>query len=190
MAIEFRESLCRTETGTLQRSGCMTGRLEAAFVIHSRREVPLSRLWSFERDFQVRFSHCDPAGIVFFPQYLVMFVGLVEDWFTNALDVPYSELIMRQRVGVPTVKLDSSFHKPSMMGDMVTLGLTVLKVGNSSFTLDIGCRRDDELRVKAQQVLVTTSLETHKAIPIPERIRTAMAEFQKMPLSTPEGDTP
>ena len=34
----------------------------------------------FEREALIRFSHCDPAGIVFFPQYLVMFNGLVEDW--------------------------------------------------------------------------------------------------------------
>ena len=33
----------------------------------------------FERDVLIRFSHCDPAGIVFFPQYLVMFNNHVED---------------------------------------------------------------------------------------------------------------
>ena len=36
----------------------------------------------FERERLVRFSDCDPAGIVFYPQYFVMFNGLVEDWVT------------------------------------------------------------------------------------------------------------
>jgi acyl-CoA thioesterase FadM len=26
----------------------------------------------FERPVRIRFAHCDPAGIVFFPQYLVL----------------------------------------------------------------------------------------------------------------------
>ena len=51
----------------------------------------------FERALRVRFAHCDPAGIVFFPQYLVMFNGLVEDWFTDGLGVPYAELLGPRR---------------------------------------------------------------------------------------------
>ena len=35
----------------------------------------------------VRFSDGDPAGIVFFPQYLVMLNGVVEEWFDRALQV-------------------------------------------------------------------------------------------------------
>jgi 4-hydroxybenzoyl-CoA thioesterase len=36
---------------------------------------------SFARERIIRFSDCDPAGIVFYPQYFVMFNGLVEDWW-------------------------------------------------------------------------------------------------------------
>ncbi len=39
---------------------------------------------TFERPVRIRFSHCDPAGIVFFPQYLVMTNDvLVEDCSTS-----------------------------------------------------------------------------------------------------------
>ena len=34
---------------------------------------------------RVRFSDCDPAGIVFFPRYLVMLGGVVEEWFERGL---------------------------------------------------------------------------------------------------------
>ena len=44
----------------------------------------------FERRVRIRFSHCDPAGIVFFPQYLVMTNVLVEDWFNESLDIDYA----------------------------------------------------------------------------------------------------
>ena len=46
----------------------------------------------FERPLRIRFAHCDPAGIVFFPQYLVMINNLVEDWVTDALGMPVRRL--------------------------------------------------------------------------------------------------
>ena len=54
----------------------------------------------------VRFSDCDPAGIVFFPQYLVMLSGVVEQWFDECLQVPYAALISARRLGLPTVRLE------------------------------------------------------------------------------------
>ena len=55
----------------------------------------------FEREELVRFAHCDPAGIVFYPQYFVLMNGLVEDWLTDGLGAPFSELVMTSRIGVP-----------------------------------------------------------------------------------------
>ena len=68
----------------------------------------------FERPLRIRFAHCDPAGIVFFPQYLVMINDLVEDWVSDALGVPYAELLGRRRTGMPTVSLQCEFtrHQP------------------------------------------------------------------------------
>ena len=34
---------------------------------------------AFTRTVPIRFSHCDPAGIVYFPHYFDMFNGLVEE---------------------------------------------------------------------------------------------------------------
>jgi hypothetical protein len=48
---------------------------------------------AFTRSFPVRFSHCDPAGIVYFPHYFDMFNGLIEDWYTQELGYDYAELI-------------------------------------------------------------------------------------------------
>ena len=61
---------------------------------------------TFERPVRIRFSHCDPAGIVFFPQYLVMTNALVEDWFNESLGIDYSAMIRTRRVGLPIVKLE------------------------------------------------------------------------------------
>ena len=127
----------------------------------------------FERPLRIRFAHCDPAGIVFFPQYLVMLNNLVEDWVNDGLGVRYADLVGRRRIGLPTVSLQCEFTAVSRMGDDVLMGLSVERVGGKSLTLQIGCRSGDELRMRARQVLVFTSLDTHRAIDIPGDLRAA-----------------
>lgn len=128
----------------------------------------------FERPLRIRFSHCDPAGIVFFPQYLVMLNGLVEDWFTDCLGVNYSRLLGPRRIGMPIVRLECEFRAVSRMGDDVTLGLAVERIGNSSLTLALHCRAGEQERMRSRQVLVATDLDTHQARALPDDLRSAL----------------
>ena len=64
------------------------------------------------------------------------------------------------------------------MGERVRLCLAVERMGRSSITLALECRHGDELRVRAQQVLVTTSLDAGHAMPIADDIRAAIARFR------------
>jgi len=130
----------------------------------------------FQAQRRIRFSDCDPAGIVFYPQYFVMFNGLVEDWITDALGIGYHRLVVERRVGLPTVRLEADFKSVSRLGDLVTLSLDVERLGQRSLTLALRCtgRGDDDLRMGLRQVIVTTSLETHRAIDIPQDLRSAI----------------
>ena len=129
----------------------------------------------FESVYPIRFSHCDPAGIVFFPQYLVLFNHLVEDWFTEGLGVDYAQMLGARRIGLPIVRLECDFRAISRMGDAVTFGLVTERVGGRSLTLALTARVADELRVTARQVLVFTDLDTHRAIDLPADVRAALA---------------
>ena len=129
----------------------------------------------FERVYPIRFSHCDPAGIVFFPQYLVLFNHLVEDWFTEGLGVDYAQMLGARRIGLPIVRLECDFRAISRMGDAVSFGLVNERVGGRSLTLALTARVADELRVAARQVLVFTDLDTHRAIDLPADVRAALA---------------
>lgn len=129
---------------------------------------------AFRRERLIRFSDCDPAGIVFYPQYFVMFNGLVEDW-VNAMGIGYQRLITEQRIGLPTVRIEADFRAVSRFGDIVTLALVVERLGTRSLTLALQCvGADGELRMQMRQVLVTTSLETHRALDIPAALRDAI----------------
>jgi 4-hydroxybenzoyl-CoA thioesterase len=136
----------------------------------------------FERRHRIRFAHCDPAGIVFFPQYLVMLNGHVEDWISEALGLPYAHLIGVRRIGLPTVRLECDFRAVSRLGDEVVLALAVERVGTRSLTLRtevVGA--DHEVRATLRQVLVSTDLNTHRAIELPADLRTAAEAFGRAP---------
>lgn len=124
----------------------------------------------------IRFSDCDPAGIVFYPQYFVMLNGLVEDWVNEGLGLSYHGLVAQRRIGLPTVKLEVDFRAVSRMGDQVMLGLAVERLGSRSLTLQVRCFEpvSGEVRMQMQQVLVTTSLDTHRAVAIPDDMRAAI----------------
>lgn len=131
---------------------------------------------SFSRMRQIRFTDCDPAGIVFYPQYFVMFNDLVEDWVDTALVIGYRKLIIDRRVGLPTVRVEADFRVASHMGDAVTLSLAVERIGGRSLTLNLRCEgADGAARMTMRQVLVTTSLATLRAIEIPADLRAAIA---------------
>ncbi len=135
----------------------------------------------FSRERLIRFSDCDPAGIVFYPQYFVMLNGLIEDWFNEQLGIVYADLISDRRIGLPTVRLEADFKAVSRLGDRVRLDLLVEKIGGASLTLQLQCRgADDSLRMNLRQVLVTTSLVSHRALEIPADIRTAIKRWAKV----------
>ena len=131
----------------------------------------------YEATRRVRFSDCDPAGIVFFPQYLVMLNGFVEQWFDEGLRVPYAELIGVRRTGLPTVRLEVDFTAITRHGDDVTLTVGVEHLGRSSLVLGIELHAGPELRLRVRQVLVCTSLDTHKPQALPDDVRAALGPY-------------
>jgi 4-hydroxybenzoyl-CoA thioesterase len=133
---------------------------------------------AFRSPRRIRFSDCDPAGIVFYPQYFVMFNGVMEDWVDGPLGIGFAELVSRRRIGLPTVRLEADFRAVSRFGDEVVLSLEVERLGGRSLTLGLRCESaGGELRMAIRQVVVTTSLETHQAVEVPPDLRAAIERF-------------
>nr|WP_316644230.1 thioesterase family protein [uncultured Roseateles sp.] len=145
----------------------------------------LQARWVFERQERVRFGHCDPAGIVFYPRYFEMLNALVEDWFTEGLGVNYADLLGPRRTGVPTVHLGVDFQRISRMGDLLTQRVAINKLGRSSLGLNLQFDGADGVRVVFQQVLVCTSLDTHKPIAWPDDLRAALQRCLDSQETTP-----
>jgi 4-hydroxybenzoyl-CoA thioesterase len=133
---------------------------------------------AFSRTRRIRFSDCDPAGIVFYPQYFTLFNDLLEEWIDSTWDGGFADYIVRRRFGLPTVRLEADFKSVSRMGDDVILTLDVIRIGQRSFELALDCTgAAGGVRMSAQQTLVSTSLDTHRATQIPPQLREALARL-------------
>jgi 4-hydroxybenzoyl-CoA thioesterase len=134
---------------------------------------------AYQTQIPVRFADCDPAGIVFYPRYLDMFNGLVEDWFRDGLHCSFTEIVTNRGCGLPTVHLEVDFVAPSRFDEMLSSTLTVRSLGTSSMGLDIVLRGPDNGdRVRGKIVLVFIDRAVHRSVPWPNDLRARILEFQ------------
>jgi 4-hydroxybenzoyl-CoA thioesterase len=132
----------------------------------------------FERAKRIRFSHCDPAGIIFYPRYAELLNEVVEDWFADGIGIDFRTLIGEHRLGVPVVRLECDFLAPARFGDTLTFRLAVNAIGTSSVQLAIEALRGETPCLRAALKIVLTSLDSFRAVPIDDLWRGRFAAFQ------------
>ena len=131
----------------------------------------------FEKRQLIRFHHCDPAGIVFYPEYLVIIDELIEDWFTEGMKTSFADLHAIERVGIPAARIEVDFITPSKIGDVLCLRLFVTRIGTKSFTLMVEAGVGDRVRLRAVLVRVVASLDGLHSIPIPDSLRAKLRPY-------------
>lgn len=133
---------------------------------------------AYRSEVLVRFAHCDPAGIVFYPRYLEMFNNLVEDWSHDHLDISLRELHMGRGWGIPTVHLEADFVAPSTVGEVLQASLFVREIGRTSFRLQILLQGPDGRdRVRGTVVLVLTDVRCSRGMTLPDDLRKRLSKF-------------
>ena len=144
----------------------------------------------FIKQEKIRFQHIDYAGIVFYPRFLEMLNCLVEDWFEEALDRPFSKMHdprqsrtgQGQTNGIPTVDLKIQFKNAARLGEILTKKLWVKEVKNSS----ILCRFEFEnesntIVLEGEVTLVNVALNQDrkeiKAEPFSEEMKEKIKKY-------------
>ncbi|MGE3144022.1 MAG: acyl-CoA thioesterase [Pseudorhodoplanes sp.] len=136
----------------------------------------------------VRFTHTDPASYVFFPRYFEMFQAVVEEWFTDALQQKYADLIIGRRLGTPTASIQCTFLKPSRLGDDLAIAVKLENIGNSSFRLRFIGSVEGNIRLEAVSTLVMISLDDGSVRPIPSDLRARMESYRAASKAETEKD--
>jgi 4-hydroxybenzoyl-CoA thioesterase len=123
---------------------------------------------SFIYSQDIKFRHCDPAGIVFYPRFFEMMNDTVEAFFAERLSFPFAQ--MHQKSGIPTAKIEAEFHAPTRLGETLEITLTCTRLGRSSLDLHYDAQCDGEARFSGTSTVVFIS-NTGKSQPWADHIR-------------------
>jgi 4-hydroxybenzoyl-CoA thioesterase len=131
---------------------------------------------------QIRFHHCDPAGIVFYPQYFYLLHETQEDFLAH-IGHPEHGLIA-SGVGVPIVDLKTEFLGMCRYGDEIDISLGLTRIGNASIRMRYeihSCLRSPDmaktLKLVANTVVVCSEIPHGKVLPIPDGLRAALLPY-------------
>jgi 4-hydroxybenzoyl-CoA thioesterase len=114
------------------------------------------------RTLRIEWGQCDPAGIVFYPQYLIIF-DTSTGWLFERTGL--SPSAMRKKygiVGMPIVDVGARFVIPCRFDDEVVVESEVSEWGRTSFTVRHRVLKEDKLAVEGFEKRVW-------AAPHPER---------------------
>ena len=127
----------------------------------------------FTKAYPLRFGDCDPSGIAYYPSYLRILDGAIEDFFAS-LGARRDHMISEMRMGTPTVTMNLVFERPGYQGDELTIDIRVASLGRSSLDLAHRVSARGETLFTATHRLVATSLETHTSCAWPDTLRAAL----------------
>ncbi|MEM6991699.1 MAG: acyl-CoA thioesterase [Myxococcota bacterium] len=137
---------------------------------------------------RIGWGHCDPAGIVYFPRFFELFHDAMERWFSDALGMPYAEVILGRNVGFPSVHTEADFKAPSVFGDELVIELRVGGLGHKSIVFDYRVRVADDPdaapRVVGRTVCAVMDLDEkserfRRSLQLPADLREAIEGFMR-----------
>lgn len=134
-------------------------------------------MFESRRTVQVEWGDCDPADIVFYPNYFRWFDAAIAHHFAAA-GLPKPEMIRKYDVvGFPMVDTRARFHAPSRQGDIVEIVTRITRFGRSSFDVEHRLMRADLLAVEGFETRVLVRRGSDGALvscPVPDAVRALM----------------
>ena len=126
---------------------------------------------------KIRFSHCDPTGVLYFTHVFDFVNAAVEDWFESGLGMPFHEFHLTHRMGNPVVSTDCSFLRACRFGEEIAVELTPTRIGRSSMEIGISVKVGGEERMRLRHKTAMISMDSFRAIEIPPGMRERALQF-------------
>lgn len=123
---------------------------------------------------EVRFGDCDPAGIVYYPVLFHYCHVAFESSWQGALGIRYPDLISVERVGFPTVHVETDFRSPARYGDAVDFEVSVSRLGTTSVVYLFEATVEGRSVLHSAHTKVCLNLDTFEKMPIPATLRGAL----------------
>ena len=126
---------------------------------------------------QVEFGDCDPARIVWFPNFFRWIDASARHYFISAGVPPWHETAAAWGIiGTPIVNTEARFVQTSSYGDQLDIHTCVTHWGRKSFTFSHRVLRGTELIMECTEVRLFAAAKEGKvpgitAMPIPDEVR-------------------
>jgi 4-hydroxybenzoyl-CoA thioesterase len=126
---------------------------------------------------QVQFGDCDPAGIVFFPNFSKWMDASSLNFFVQCGVLPWRELVKTTGiVGTPLLEIHTKFMRPATYGETIQIHTSVQEWRDKVFIHRHIVKRGDDLlcegtETRAFVIRPPGEPDRIKAIPIPADIK-------------------
>jgi 4-hydroxybenzoyl-CoA thioesterase len=124
---------------------------------------------------EIQFGDCDPAGIVYYPNYFRFFDNATAALLSAAFAMHKRNWLEHFGIaGIPMVDTGARFIKPSRFGDVVDIRSEITDLGRSSFSVKHTLLRDGEIAIEAYEKRVWVVRDEEGGIrsaPLPENVR-------------------
>lgn len=115
-------------------------------------------------EYTIGWGDCDPAGIVFYPNYFRIF-NMATDQLFAAAGYPIADIIADLGiVGYPMVDTGAQFLTPNRFGDTIRIESWVTKWGTSSFAIRHNVYNNSGLSIEAYEKRVLAELTDSGAL--------------------------
>lgn len=126
---------------------------------------------------RVRWVEVDMQKIVFNGHYLMYFDTAISDYW-RALAFPYESAMHLLSGDLFVKKASIEYHASARYDDLLDVGLTCSRVGNSSIVFTGGIFRGGELLITGELIYVFADPVTQKSKPVPPGLRDLFTNFE------------
>mgnify|MGYP003633200064 FL=1 len=129
---------------------------------------------------EIQFGDCDPAGIVYYPNYFRFFDNATAALLSAAFKMHKRHWIAHHGiVGIPMVDTGAKFSRPSRFGDVVEIRSEITDLGRSSFGVRHSLFNEGEIAIEAHEKRVWVGRDPQDSekiisLPIPDDVRAAL----------------
>jgi 4-hydroxybenzoyl-CoA thioesterase len=138
----------------------------------------MSELFSNITRIEIQFGDCDPAGIVYYPNYFRFFDNATAALLSAALGMNKREWVAEYDIaGIPMVDTGARFLMPLRFGDVAELHSQIGDLGRSSFSVSHRLSHGTDLVAEGNEKrvwVIRNAAGGISAAPLPDQVRKAL----------------
>lgn len=138
----------------------------------------------FRFEARIRFIDTDSSGRIHYTAMFRYFES-AEIEFLRTLGVTYD---MRIGYNLPRVHVECDFMRVIGHDDLITVEVSLTKLGRSSIRFEFRTFKADELAARGVVVVVCADRQTLRAVPIPDGLRAKLAQVLTEPDAIKTGE--